>query len=399
MSQNATEPRHPNSPEAPSRNGPTSLSDRVRSLRLAENLTAGSGGGGGKAWLAWMLCAVLAASTLYLGYLVSSVPPPPEPKTGGGPPGAKISSGEPKNTPGGIAYEAKGYLIPAHQIQVSPKVGGMVTKLNVVEGKRVKEGDILCELEDVDYRADFQRAKAALQAVEFRHQELSRALPDETAQAKAALEGAEEEQRQFYLDWKRNINLRGGGAVAAREIEMSEKDYKTAERRVEQLRLAYRLMLGPRKQRVETVRAEVDQARADLTKAKWRLDNCIVRSPITGTILTKKTEEGNIVNPIAFNVSANICEMADLADLEVDLTIQERDIAKLFVGQKCRVKPDAFPDKVYAGTVARLMPIADRAKGTISVRVRVLNIARAEEGIYLRPEGSVFVTFLRADKP
>jgi hypothetical protein len=100
---------------------------------------------------------------------------------------------------------------------------------------------------------------------------------------------------------------------------------------------------------------------------------------------------------VAFNVSASICEMADLTQLEVDLTIQERDIGKIFKGQQCRIRPDAAADKSYAGEVSRLMPIADRSKGTISVRVRV-SVPREEEGVYLRPEGAALVSFLRGDK-
>ena len=65
---------------------------------------------------------------------------------------------------------------------------------------------------------------------------------------------------------------------------------------------------------------------SNLDKAKWKLDNCKIRSPITGTILKKNAEEGNLVNAIAFSGSVSLCEMADLSDLEVDLTIQERDV-------------------------------------------------------------------------
>ena len=64
--------------------------------------------------------------------------------------------------------------------------------------------------------------------------------------------------------------------------------------------------------------------------------NCTIRAPISGTILKKNAEEGNIVNPIAFNGSFSLCDMADLSDLEVDLSIQERDIARIFPGQKCK---------------------------------------------------------------
>jgi HlyD family secretion protein len=140
-------------------------------------------------------------------------------------------------------------------------------------------------------------------------------------------------------------------------------------------------------------RAQVQQSEAELAKAKWKLDNCTIHAPISGTILKKNAEEGNIVNPIAFNGSFSLCDMADLANLEVDLSIQERDIAQIFPGQKCKIRAEAFPNRVYQGVVSRLMPIADRAKGAIPVRVQVV-VPAEEEGVYLKPEMGVIVSFL-----
>ncbi len=100
-----------------------------------------------------------------------------------------------------------------------------------------------------------------------------------------------------------------------------------------------------------------------MAKAEWRLSNCIIRAPINGTILKKNAEEGSLVNPVAMQGFFSLCEMADLSDLEVELTIQERDISKISKGQKCQVRAEAFPERVYQGVVSRLMPTADRAKG------------------------------------
>ena len=117
--------------------------------------------------------------------------------------------------------------------------------------------------------------------------------------------------------------------------------------------------------------------------------------PISGTILKKNAEEGNVVNTIAFNGSYSLCEMADLSDLEVDLSIQERDVARVFKNQKCKVRAEAYPERTYEGDVSRLMPIADRAKGAVPVRVK-LTVPAVEEGVYLKPEMGVNVSFLVA---
>src|SRR5262249_52221603 len=113
-------------------------------------------------------------------------------------------------------------------------------------------------------------------------------------------------------------------AVPQREYEQARFGYDAMARRVERLDAALWLMKeGPRKEKVEAARHDVEAAQADLAKASWRLENCKIRAPISGHILTKKAEKGNVVNPLAFNVAASLCEMANLADLEVDLSVQE----------------------------------------------------------------------------
>ncbi len=123
------------------------------------------------------------------------------------------------------------------------------------------------------------------------------------------------------------------------------------------------------------------------------MDNCTIRAPIGGTILKKNAEEGNLVNPIAMNGSFSLCDLADLSDIEVELTIQERDISKVYVKQKCKIRTEAYPERVYDGEVSRLMPVADRSKAAIPVRVKV-NVPQAEEGVYLKPDMIAIVSFL-----
>src|SRR5207237_6435230 len=152
--------------------------------------------------------------------------------------------------------------------------------------------------------------------------------------------------------------------VTDNEFEISQSTYLAMVRRVERLTSAFNLMkLGPRPEKIAAARADVALAQAEFDKAKWRFENCVVRAPVSGTILKKNAEEGNIVNPIVFQGSYSICTMANLADLEVDLYIQERDVSNVFVGQRCKVHTEAYPDRIDNGSVTRLMPIADRAKG------------------------------------
>jgi hypothetical protein len=73
--------------------------------------------------------------------------------------------------------------------------------------------------------------------------------------------------------------------------------------------------------------------------------------------------------------------------------LAEREVGGVEVGQKCRIRAEAWPGRVYEGVVDRLMPIADRAKGAVPVRVKI-SIPADEEGVYLKPEMGAIVTFL-----
>jgi multidrug resistance efflux pump len=290
--------------------------------------------------------------------------------------------------------ESKGYVIAAHQILISPKVSGTVTRLTFEEGKRVKKGDVLAEIEDVDYRTDCDHAVGECELARQKLLEMEHGnRPEEIAQAKAQLQESEANLITLEADWKRMQLLREKKVATEADFDAARSKYQAMVRQIERMRFAYTLMqLGTRKERIDQAKADLRTAESNVEKARWKLSNCKIRSPITGTILKKNAEEGNLVNAIAFSGSVSLCEMADLSDLEVDLTVQERDIANVFKGQKCTVRAEAFPDRVYQGVVSRLMPIADRAKGAIPVRVK-LTVPREEEGVYLKPEMGAVVTF------
>ncbi len=301
------------------------------------------------------------------------------------------------------ALVSSGYIIPIHQIQVSPKVSGMIVKLNFEEGMAVPKGFILAELESVEYLADLQKATALLSEANYKLMELkSGARPEEIRQAKLELDEVIKQREQLKLDYDRTKRLLGVSALSARELEQAQFSFEAIDRRTERLRTAFDLIVkGNRIERIQVAQAQVDSIEAELVKAKWRLDNCLVKAPASGIILNKKAEEGNMVNPAAFNVSANLCEMANLTQLEVDLTIQERDFAKIKPRMECNVMPEAYRNskeflakypKGYTAFLSRAMPQADRAKGAIPVRVKV-DIPDNEQGVYLKPDMRVEVTF------
>lgn len=392
--------------------GSGTLADRVQSLRLPPP-TASRGRSGAIPWLIALICLAasvylaLGGSLPYVPRMLATTAPPaakpaepvadvsaapsPEPGDKGATSGSKAPSATTR-----IALEAKGYVIPEQQILVSPQVSGRVVELNFEAGQHVKQGEVLAVLEATEYKADYERAVAEVESAKERLDEANIGFrPNEIRAAGAELAEAKTQLDQAERDFKRKQGLFKQQIVTAQDVEDAESQYLALVKRVDRLTATWELIIeGPRAERKRIAAAELRRAEADLARAKWRLDNTTIVAPITGTILKKNAELGNLVNPIAFNGSYSLCDIADLSKLEVELSIQERDIAKVFKDQKCRVRPEAFPDRVYEGYVSRLMPIADRAKGAVPVRVR-LTVPPAEEGQYLKPEMGATVTFFQ----
>jgi len=234
-----------------------------------------------------------------------------------------LAADEPR--PGRVAYECKGYLVPASQVTISPKVAGQVVELSFEEGTQVKVGDVLARLDPAEMEAGVRLARAELRL------------------AQAGLEKAKE------------------GANRA-DIAIAE--------------------------------AKIEVAQAQLVLAQIHLDGTVVRAPIAGIVLAKRAEVGSLINPRALLVSSGLCDLADLKTMEVEVSIPERDVARIALGQACRVQVDAFPKEVYRGSVARLLPTSDRAKAAIGIRVR---LELREGDPLLRPEMSAVVQFLGKD--
>jgi multidrug resistance efflux pump len=377
-----------------------SLSDRVRSLRMPQ---MHQGPKSGSSWLPWVLCLCLGGGGAYLGYLYWDAQRQLTTEKD-----AAETAKETKKTaaakqrelgPGEVVLENKGYIIPLHQIQVSPKVSGMVTKLYFKEGDIVEKGKLLVEFEDINYRADRDRAKAIYEEAQHNVEVLTKYRAKEIEQAKAKLDEARAQLVQLESDYQRSARLRRTGTLADLDYEKADSSFLAMKEKCKQLEIDYELLKqGPRDINILAAQARIGQAKADLDRTQWYLDNCKISAPISGTILSKNAEENNIVNQLSFNLKASVCDMADLSDIEVDLTIQERDVAKVFKDQRCRIRSEAFPDRIpYNGFVSRLMPIGDRAKGAVPVRVKV-EVSKEEQGQYLKPDMGVIVSFFKEEK-
>jgi HlyD family secretion protein len=127
------------------------------------------------------------------------------------------------------------------------------------------------------------------------------------------------------------------------------------------------------------------------------IDWCTIKSPINGVVLEKLVDPNELVTPQSFGgtrgPSTALIAVADPKDLQVEIDLNEADVAKVYLNQKCKVSPEAYPDRVYDGYVAEKAPEANRQKGTLQVKVQILNPDQ-----YLTPELSAKVDFLPDDE-
>jgi HlyD family secretion protein len=153
--------------------------------------------------------------------------------------------------------------------------------------------------------------------------------------------------------------------------------------------------IGPRKEEIRAAEAEVQQMRAALDYANTQLAATEIKAPVTGTVLQRIVERGEMVSPSAFGCSGartSVVDLADLTDLQVELDISQTDFARLKPQQRAEIIPEAFPNLRFTGFIEEIAPEANRAKSTVQVKVKVENPTEQ-----LRPEMNARVNFL-ADK-
>ena len=294
----------------------------------------------------------------------------------------------------GVVLNATGYIVAHHEIEVASKVVGRVLWIGVEKGDRVKAGQELVRLEQDEYKAQLDQARGNLANLQARLLEAEHgSRPEEIAVAKANLDQAKANLVDSKVTLARTKELVAQGVLSRQQLDDAQFKYDDAVARVASLDKTYELArLGPRKEEIDSLRGQVEQARGILDYSQTQLDNTIIRAPVDGTILERAVEKGEFVtNGFVGDKGAKgyVVTLADLNDLQVELDINQNDFAKLQMGQKCILNTDAFPDRKYDGVIAEMSPKADRQKATVQVKVKVL-----KPDSYLRPEMNASVSFL-----
>jgi HlyD family secretion protein len=306
---------------------------------------------------------------------------------------------------GGTVLSATGYIVAHHTINVNSKVTGRLAWIGVEKGDKVKEGQVLVRLEDQEFRAAYGQAQGAVDNARAYLDELQHgSRPEEIQQAQHNLDEARATLVNDKLVLDRTKELAGSGVVSRQSLDDATAKFESDQQRVNSLEKVFQMMkIGPRQEEIARARGALAQAQGQLDYAKAQLDATVIRAPVTGTILDRTAEKGELITAQFASAAAggpqgSVVSLADLNDIQVELDIAQADFARLGPKQRGIVSTDAYPNNTYDGAMAQISPEANRQKATVQVKVQVLNPDKYPD-VFLRPEMNATVKFLADETP
>jgi len=239
--------------------------------------------------------------------------------------------------------------IEATEVDVGFKVSGRIVSRFYEEGDWVEQGKVLAKLDDEDLRNRLEVARATLMSAQARLRKLlAGSRPEEIKQAEASLHQTQSDLKNKQIQYDRMQGLYERGVIAKEAFDNAETTYKIAQATVQVAAENYQLVKeGPRKEDIEDARAQVEQARASVKLNETQLGYATLYSPISGVVLVKSGEIGEVVNP-----GTSILTIADVENVWLKAYIPETDLGKVKWGQDVIVTTDLRPQKEYRGRIS-----------------------------------------------
>jgi len=235
-----------------------------------------------------------------------------------------------------VLLNASGYVTPQRRATVAAKITGRVTGVFFTEGMHVHKGYVLAKLDD----SDSQKALAAAIADRNATQGSIADLQVQLKNAQLQLHRAQELQKQGVQTQEALDNAR----MAANSLGA----------------------------KIDYARQQVLAGDARIKEAQQAVDNCVIRAPFDGIIVSKDAQVGEIVSPLSAGggfTRTGIATIVDMASNEIQVDVNENYIARVKPKQEVTATLDAYPDWKIPAHVRTIIPTADRQKATVEVRV------------------------------
>ena len=261
------------------------------------------------------------------------------------------------------ALNASGYITPRRRATIAAKITGRVTGVFFDEGTRVKEGQLLATLDDLDYKRALDSAEADRDA------------------SQAAIADFEVQLRNAKIELHRAEQLQKAGVQTQEALD-------NAVTTVDSL-----------KAKIELAKEQVIAAETRINAAQQAVDNCTIRAPFPGIVVSKDAQVGEMVSPNSAGggfTRTGIATIVDMKSNEIEVDVNESYIARVKEGQPVTATLDAYPDKPIPSKVRTVIPTADRQKATVKVRITILNLEKYD---FILPDMGVKVAFLEEEQP
>jgi HlyD family secretion protein len=274
------------------------------------------------------------------------------------------------------------------EVEASFKIPGRVIERPVAEGQLINTGQLVARLDDKDLKveADQRRAQmASARAVLAELKDGSR--PEEVAQAEAALERTKAEGSRARIEYERQKRLYDREVISTREFDQAKTAFEAAEARTREAKEFFTLVRkGPRQEKIDQARANLEQARQALELAQIRLNYATLLSPLSGTVLSENIQPGEFVSP-----GTPIVSLGDISRVYLRAYINETDLGRLKLGQQVKITTDTYPGKTYEGRISFIAPQAEFTPKNIQTqkeRVKLVYRIKVEvpnPGLELKP--------------
>jgi len=258
---------------------------------------------------------------------------------------------------------ATGKVTPITKVEVKSKASGIVKKLLVDYGDRVKKGQLLAQLDKVEIEAQVEQSKAGLEAAEAN----LKSSQADFERAKVDAEGPDVPLLKRAYD--RAVNMAKDGVVSTSALEDAQKNYEMALNKQNVSKAQVTVL----KAKIAQSQANVAQDEANLKQLEEQLSYTDIISPIDGIVLSRDVQMGDAVSSIlVLGSSATlVMTLGDTSEVYVKGKVDESDIGKVYLGQRARIKVESFKDKTFDGKVTKISPMGVEKDNVTTFEVRV----------------------------
>jgi HlyD family secretion protein len=258
---------------------------------------------------------------------------------------------------------ATGKIEPITKVEIKSKASGIVKKLYVDYGDKIKKGQMLAELDRDEIRARVDQARAQLEAASA---SLSGTRAD-LERAKVDAEGPDVPMLKRAYD--RAQGMAKEGVVSASALDDAEKNYVMSVNKQNVSKAQLQVLQA----KIGQAEGQVAQDRANLKQLEEQLSYTTIESPIDGIVLSRDVEIGDAVSSIlVLGSSATlVMTLGDTSEVYVKGKVDESDIGKVYLGQPARIKVESFKDKTFTGKVTKISPMGVEKDNVTTFEVRV----------------------------